>query len=361
MPLCLLCKQKEATAENSHLIPFSLVNTSTNKDGVKERDYELTYGLSENDFVDSFFGRNITEDTIKKYKGRELTQEEIKKKNPFTRDFMLCPSCEKNIGRLESYFASNILQKLKKGNFGTPGKDSKGNIIANFDKVDAAIVLLFVYSIFFRCSIGRYHGFRLDIKIEEKMRKTLLYYLQENINEVKDKIHNEPKKFEYYPVVSTFSQVDPLADTTENFVTISHSKLPYFIYINQVSFQLFTKNRHIGNSVQFFYGIKEMIEPFRSVIRLNPPVPVIILDIQKGKKVKLTAFEFISRAKLNFFKRGFRRYHKNIFHRQPPEDLVQYFVSLIINAPIPVGEKYTKESVFHALIKACKDYYHITK
>ena len=88
MLICLLCQQNEATKKNSHLMPHFLIKTAINKEGSKERDSELTFGFSARDFVDTYFGRSITVDTIKQYKGRELTEEEMKDENPFSKDYI---------------------------------------------------------------------------------------------------------------------------------------------------------------------------------------------------------------------------------------------------------------------------------
>lgn len=117
MATCCLCNKADATKKNSHILPHFLIKTAINKGGCNQRDYELTFSFSENEFVDTFFGRSITLDTIEEYKGRELTEEEIKKENPFAMDFLFCPSCEAKIGVIEDYFAQEVYQKLQKSNF----------------------------------------------------------------------------------------------------------------------------------------------------------------------------------------------------------------------------------------------------
>ena len=77
MATCCLCKKAEATKKNSHILPHFLIKTAISKGGSNQRDYELTFSFSENEFVDTFFGRSITLETIEEYKGRELTKEEI--------------------------------------------------------------------------------------------------------------------------------------------------------------------------------------------------------------------------------------------------------------------------------------------
>ena len=108
MSICRLCKQEEATKKNSHILPHFLIKTVINKGGSKQRDYELTFSFSQNEFTDLYFGRNITLETIEQYKGRELTDEELEQQNPFSQDYLFCPSCEAYFGLLEDYYSKEV-------------------------------------------------------------------------------------------------------------------------------------------------------------------------------------------------------------------------------------------------------------
>ncbi len=174
MATCKLCDKAKADKTNSHILPHFLIKTAINKEGSKQRDYELTFSFSENEFVDAFFGRSITLETIEKYKGRELTEEELVKQNPFANDYIFCDKCEKKISKLEDYYSKNIHQKLKKPGAGKTHKDSIGNDRIIFEDVSKEVVLLFVYTIFYRCSIARYHGFNMR-NWERKLRKVINY------------------------------------------------------------------------------------------------------------------------------------------------------------------------------------------
>ena len=64
MTTCKLCDKVKANKKNSHILPHFLIKTAISKEGSKQRDYELTFSFSENEFVDTYFGRSITLDTI---------------------------------------------------------------------------------------------------------------------------------------------------------------------------------------------------------------------------------------------------------------------------------------------------------
>jgi hypothetical protein len=358
MAICRLCNKAEATKTNSHILPHFLIKTAINKEGSKQRDYELTFSISENEFVDTFFGRSITLETIEQYKGRELNEEEIKKQNPFAMDYLFCPSCENKISKLEEYYSKNVHQRLLKNNADKVFKDSVGNQILVFDKVSLEMVLLFIYSIFFRCSISRYHGFRLK-NWERKLRKTLNKYLDDSIEKIEQRIQSGIGDFLYLPVINTHFQMPEGDDPTKNFVTILHSTLPYFVYLNDVTFQMFTREKDVGKSKEFFYGITDMIIQKESVNKKGKPFQVVSLTEDQLKKVLTVTFESMATRQMNFIKNAFQEVHKLIFRTNPSAELLSYFVQTLVTQEIAQGERYGREAMAQAMFKCCKIYYQI--
>lgn len=312
MNTCRLCNKAVANKTNSHVLPHFLIKTAINKDGSKLRDYELTFSFSENEFVDTYFGRSITLDTIEKYKGRELTEEELTKENPFSADYVFCSDCEDKISKLEDYYSKNIYQKLLANTSGHKQKDSKGNDLIVFDKISSEVIFLFVYSIFFRCSITRYHGFNLK-SMERKLRKLLNKYLEEDIEDTIRKIENKKNEFRYYPIINTFFNMPGGDDPTKNFVTILHSELPFFVYLNQVTFQLFSDKKHIGKSRQPFFGINDMISHKEASNMNGKSFQVVSLTEEQQKRALTIAFESMTRRQIKFIKNTFSEVHKKIF------------------------------------------------
>ncbi|HMU47540.1 MAG TPA: hypothetical protein PKC72_14295 [Chitinophagaceae bacterium] len=264
MTTCKLCNNAVANKTNSHILPHFLIKTAINKDGSKQRDYELTFSFSENEFVDTYFGRSITLDTIEEYKGRELNEDELKKENPFSIDYLFCGDCEDKISQLEDYYSKNIYQKLLANSVIKRKKDSKKNDIIIFDKIYVEVIFLFAYSIFFRSSISSYHGFNLK-NLERKLRKVLNKFLGQNIEETIKNIEDKKAEFQYFPIINTFFKMPDGEDPTKNFVTILHSDKPFFVYLNQITFQMFVEKKHVGKSKQPFFGINDMIAPKEAV------------------------------------------------------------------------------------------------
>lgn len=179
-----------------------------------------------------YFGRSITLETIEEYQGRELTDEELEEQNPFARDFLFCPSCETYFSLLEDYYSKEVYQKLLAGNFGNVSQSGSVEV-ATFGKVSCMLVLLFIYSIFFRCSVARYHGFHMNY-FERKFRKILLKYKEKELSTIERNLFDGKDDFTFFSFINTFS-VAP-NDTTKNFVTILHSKRPYFSTLIRLHF-----------------------------------------------------------------------------------------------------------------------------
>lgn len=358
MALCALCQANQATKKNSHILPHFLIKTAINKEGSKLRDYELTYSISENEFVDIFFGRSITLDTIEEYKGRELNEEELAKTNPFAEDDLFCPACENKISKIEEYYAHQVYHPLLKKNFTGLKSDKKGNRIAQFDKVSQEIVLLFVYSIFFRCAVAKYHGFRLK-KWERKFRKILNLYLDDSIEKIQQRLKAKAEKFLYLPFINTFFERPEGDDPTKGFVTILHTETPYFIYLNEITFHLYMKEKQVGKSSASLFGLNDIISHLEVInIRLQP-FQVNIIGEEKYKKVLNVAFESMANRQMKFIKEAFIEVHKSIFRASPSLELIAYFVHIMLTQEINQGERYGRESMAQAMFTSCKNYYQI--
>lgn len=356
MPLCLLCLKDDATKKNSHILPHFLIKTAISKGGSKQRDYELTFSFSQDEFTELYFGRNITLDTIEEYKGRELTDEELEKQNPFAQDFLFCPSCETYFGLLEDYYSKEVYQKLLAQTLGTISSAGKVQLAVS-DKISKELVLLLIYSVFFRCSVARYHGFSLG-NFERKLRKILYYCKGKEIADVLRKITQDDSKFFYFPFINTFS-APPIDDTTRNFVTILHSEKPFFVYLNNITFQLYTKSSHVGKTKEFFYGMTDLINAKKSANFSHSTFRVVLFTEAQLNRILTIVYEGMANRQIKFLKFAFRKVHEQIFFNRPAEELNNFFIHTLINQDVAKGERYGREAVAQAMYTVMKTYYQI--
>lgn len=235
--------------------------------------------------------------------------------------------------------------------------DKKSNRIATIN-ADRKLAMLFVYSIFFRCSIAGYHGFNLR-SLERKLRKVLYKYLDDRVEKIRQLLDDDPPGFPDLPVVATFFENNPSDDPTTNFVTVLHSDRPYCVYLNDMTFQLFTKEKHISNSKEFFFSITDMLSAKQSANTSNNQFKVTLLTEGQLKKVLTTVFESASNRQMKFFQKAFREVHKAIFNTLPSDELVAYFIQLLITQKAPPGERYGQQYFALAIYNACKLWYQI--
>lgn len=259
---------------------------------------------------------------------------------------------------LEDYFSRNIYAKLSKKNADKTQKDSAGNNVFVFEKNSTELLLLFVYSIFLRCSIARYHGFNMR-NWERKLKKVFNKFLDVDIEKTSQKIETYKNDFVYFPLIATYFLTPNIEDTTKNFVTILHSDKPYFVYLNDMTFQLFTKSKHVGKCKEFFYGITDMINQNEAVNTNGESFKIIELSELQHKRVITIAFESVANRQMEFFKKAFVEVHKKIFYTYPPQELLGFFIQILITQKMPDGERYSREGIAQAMFTSCKVYYQI--
>ncbi len=326
MTKCSLCKTKNATQKNSHIIPWALIKDSLNQPGFKERDYDVTYAISTLDIPKSYFGRNVSPDHIEKLKGRVLTEDEIKKnKNPLSFDDIFCPNCEELISKLENEFVKEVYSKLHNPLNRNKNLHNKGNKTLTITNYKSKVTYLLAYSIFFRTSIINLNNHSLSLNIKEKIRALLLNSLSidysvliKNINQLDDS--NFP-----FPIILFYLENENITDVGNNIITQNKSNKPYFIWANKVIFQLFEKEKHINSSIEYFFGLSQMLKlnDYRQQISEGMKICFIsnksrivlvqnvieYLAIQNMKNGKL----FLNEACKKLFNRRATLQEKNIF------------------------------------------------
>lgn len=140
---CLICQASKATKKGSHLFPAPLLAQC-----VGERDKEESYNI---DFtagdIDTFFGRSNS-------KNNEFGIILDKKQHHYAYDYLFCPSCESNLGKLESEILPILMHNLRhKPNSYDTISWGNGVEIRVLKDVDPNAFLTFCYSLIFRFNI----------------------------------------------------------------------------------------------------------------------------------------------------------------------------------------------------------------
>lgn len=109
MNKCPICKDKDADKKNVHLIPWFLIKNCVTQDGSGERDMELSFSIDPASFTKMYTGRGILPENLEEY--GELDERQKENTNPYSRDNIICSTCENKLSRLEAIFASQFSEK----------------------------------------------------------------------------------------------------------------------------------------------------------------------------------------------------------------------------------------------------------
>lgn len=159
-PLCSLCKQLPASKTNSHLIPSFMIAPVCNYDRSSQRGKEVMVTMTT--YEDKIYTGAIPSTKYEElFDMNKLTEERIDselKVNTASKDYILCPDCEKNLSVfLESPYSKSF------------------SIEKQYDK---NLSYYFWLSIVWLMSISDQFGFRLPFALEDELGDSLYKYLE---------------------------------------------------------------------------------------------------------------------------------------------------------------------------------------
>ncbi|MCD8448050.1 hypothetical protein [Tenacibaculum finnmarkense] len=245
---CIIC-DNIADEKGSHLIPASLIKNCVGNH-YKEESYSID---SKNSKINVYYGR----DNLK-------NNSTIIQKNTYKRDNVLCKTCEKKLGELESKIATEFLQKFRidrfKNNFISSQNETEYEVFEP-KKIANKEFLAYFYSIIFRvCKVYEFEDNHSYLKTSEliKIKKFLFGYLYQ-----KNSFENEISKFKVLIVFNKYSEKSKFIATSNDL------KNPYTFYFCDAIILLFTTE--IDNNVkEKFGGILNSIEQNTSKIIVGP-------------------------------------------------------------------------------------------
>lgn len=354
-PVCQLCNKKVANQTGSHIFSWFLIRECINKSGVKRRHNEITFGISPKTFVETYIGSEIQPEEILKIKGRDLTEaeiEDLKTSNPFTKDHILCSECEKELSVLETAVEQRIFAKYRKHNLKTVLpyeviEEKEGNLLR-----------LFIYSLAWRAAIVNQNDFRMGDVHKEALRGILDDNLSLNIQELDSNLLKNHNVINQYPLIVTISEV---IGNNDNYVYCAHSSIPYSMILNDLSFQLFFKEKQIF-SHEDLQGINRVISKKNILNIKEDRFKIGIISNEKRIWVNHNLAHYISDKMMRMGVSYFREIFKTAFRKPAPEGLVAYFkfqvafnsnnqvenytISHFINVTVRVMEEYTRSLGF---------------
>lgn len=247
---CIIC-DKNATATGSHIAPASLIQNCIGKH-YWEESYEID---STNATVDVYFGRNNLKNTNTEIKKHHHKVDEI-----------LCQTCEDKLGKLESKFSSEFLQKFRiekfENNFSNYYLES-GFEITEPNRLSNLKIQAYIYSIILRYC--RY------VEIENGH---LVMLTENELNKIKSFVNGflYEKETDFSKSISDFNLIlvfDKYSDKGSFVIGIEESVNPYLFYFCEVIVQLFTKK--VSDKAEFlFKGCLNPISESKAKIIVGP-------------------------------------------------------------------------------------------
>lgn len=160
MDKCLICKTKDATKKNSHIIPSFLASVVSSYDHSYKRDKDLLFKITP--FEEKTYIGGLPDTKLESvFDYSKLTDERIKDQlstNPVALDKVFCPLCEKKLSvHLETPYSESLFKGKKKEPF---------------------VQLMFWASVIWRASVTNDYGFKLPKSIEDLYQSLLTDFLE---------------------------------------------------------------------------------------------------------------------------------------------------------------------------------------
>lgn len=314
----------DATKTNVHMIPWFLIKKVVTQDGSGLREMVMSFSLSPRSMSKVYTGQGILPEKIADI--GELSELQIEKHEPYSRDYLICPKCEDKLSKLEAFFASEFNDK--KMHLAVAVKKSKyyDNTLLTANKYNPAFFELLVQSIFFRCSIGRYSGFRLSNDVEVKIAENLRTAFSIPDFRKLSPLDNFSLLYKFPVIVSSF-HIPEGVDTTRSLITISHSRFPYFLAAGKWQFQMYEHEKHIKSAIQWQYGLSITLKVPEIYPHLKESSTVIILSQADGEKISNNIIHYYVDKRLISLKSDIQKLHNQIFNFKPESGIVDYILN----------------------------------
>lgn len=350
LTMCKLCKKKPANQTGSHIFSFFLIKGAVNEKGEVHRDKEILFGISPTNFIDTYFGRSINPEKIEEVKGRELTDEEIEKnKNPFTIDNLVCRDCEKRFGSVETYFKDKVYDKLITNDF-KEETDKRGTAIKICEGVDNRMIRLFIYLHIWRAAAARYNDWKIKPKEEEELRQILDEHLGMTQEETIKLVEDSEAQFSHLPLIVTYVETEEGRET-ENAILIDRSKMPYCLIMNDIVVQFFIKESHARGSINWVYGISDMVEKMKHLNFKEEEFKIGRLNDDQRKKFVENLMRYLAREFGRKTMAMFSLLFQRCFGGKPTVEIGQKVLDELINDDQPLGYKYTFDHIKQVFAK----------
>lgn len=319
MKICPICKQDEANKKNVHLISWFLIKKAVTQKGSGLREKVLSFSISPGRMTKVYTGQGILPEQLE-----ELENFEKEESEPYSRDNLLCPKCEDKLSRIEAIFAAEFSEKKVNTAF------DKGEALFVVNKYDTSLFELVVQSIFYRCSIGRFDGFKLHPAIEKRMQENLQHaFLTPDFKKLKpgQKIQLPHKVPLFVSILANRKD----EDTTRRLIIINQSRFPYALIAGRWVFQLFEEEKHRKSNVQWMFGATDKINKILGDYRIpEEAATILLLNEKDSEAISGNIVEYMADKEIVDVQRKIRQGFVKIFSKKPNQEIIHFILQQYI-------------------------------
>lgn len=321
MTICPICRINEANKKNSHLIPWFMIKKTVTEKGTGERNKELSFTIDPDQLTRIFIGQSVLPENVEEFDELHQAQQEVE--NPYSRDYLICISCEEKLSRIEAIYASRFTEKkISNSNTSFFSSNNVKSVLVDLKYHNSTYELL-IQSIFYRCSIGRFSGFKLDTVIEEKIEENLrMAFATPSFSKINESTQIVlPYSF---PLITSILDMSDITDKTKSYITIEHSRYPYFIIAGQWILQMYEKEKNIKSNVEWLFGLKAMFDHLAFYGSLKNKSHVIILSKTASQTIVGNIVDYMADKKIIGIKRNIKCLHLLHLKKKPSVEIVNY-------------------------------------
>ncbi|MFD0964229.1 hypothetical protein [Pseudofulvibacter geojedonensis] len=244
---CLLCKSRESTKTNSHWIPASMLKSMVGK-----RNYEESYNITNapSERIEAYYGRSNLKNT-----DPEL------KEHHYALDYIFCPICEDNLGKIEGNVVPIIQNEIRLTNKAANYSEKVSLLKIPYkecDRLSNARFKILIYSLIWRISIIyklQYGQEIISEDILEELREILHEFLPLELTEI-DRRNEEIKNFDFQVITA-----DYFVNSSRNLVyTEKIYSNPSLFYFSEFIVLFYSEGYSIDPNNQYHLPIKSIIE-----------------------------------------------------------------------------------------------------
>ena len=234
---CKLCRENDLDNTGAHIFSDALIRSGLYIDGkFKRGDYEAIAVVSRKKVGFTYFGASVLAEKRAELLGKPQTEKEIAEtsEHSFINRELVCRPCERKFNPVETYFVTQVYQKILDSDKCEGGKFEFNEHI---NRVTFLMMLINIW----RASASKFNDWHIKDEDEEFIRVYLNKVLiSDDIDKIKDearKFHEKVSKFKFQLLVS--EQTD--GKLSENLIFADHPDKPFTIYLNRLII-LFSEN-----------------------------------------------------------------------------------------------------------------------